>query len=370
MNKLTIWFWQRMVTPHMAHLATALARRGHDVIYVAEEEIAAERAALGWQPPDLQGATLRIAASAEEAVALVGGAPGGTVHLTQGLRSNGNVAPAQAAIKARRQRHYVIMETVDPRGLAGLLKPALYAWHLHRWRSGLDGILAIGADTSAWLRRLGPAHLQVFPFAYFLPEHSYPAPPTARSRFRFLFVGSLVPRKRLALLLESLSGFAEYDFVLEVVGDGPLRSDLEGLATRLLPGRVTFHGVLPITEIPVHMAKADCLVLPSSHDGWGAVASEALMAGTPVICSAACGARGVVQAGGVGGVFETADAADLRRLLEATLAKGRIASDDRLALRTWARCLGADAGAEYVEALLAANATSGHVPTPPWEHVA
>jgi hypothetical protein len=39
----------------------------------------------------------------------------------------------------------------------------------------------------------------------------------------------------------------------------------------MLPGRVSFRGLLPISNIPGHMAAADCLVLPSSHDGWGAV---------------------------------------------------------------------------------------------------
>lgn len=49
------------------------------------------------------------------------------------------------------------------------------------------------------------------------------------------------------------------------------------------------------------MARADVLVLPSWHDGWGAVVSEALMAGTPAIASDACGSAGVVRASGVGG---------------------------------------------------------------------
>lgn len=367
MTKLTIWFWQRMVTPHMTYLAAALARRGHDVTYVAEEEVAAERAALGWQLPDLHGVTLRFATNAEEATVLVNGAPADTVHLTQGLRSNGNVAPAQAAIKAQGQRHFVIMETVDQRGVAGLFKPALYFWHLQRWRRGLDGILAIGAATPAWLRRLAPASLQVYPFAYFLPEHLCTPPSTGGSRFRFLFVGSLIPLKRVDMLLQTLSDFTKHDFEVEVVGDGPMRAELEAMAQRDLPGRVSFLGVLPISKIAGHMARADCLVLPSSHDGWGAVVSEALMAGTPVICSATCGARSVVQASGAGGIFDTSDEADLRQLLKSTLARGNIGRDDRQALRSWARCLGADAGAEYLEALIAAEPATARVPPPPWE---
>ena len=62
-----------------------------------------------------------------------------------------------------------------------------------------------------------------------------------------------------------------------------------------------------MNDIPHLMSSADCLILPSRHDGWGAVVSEALMVGTPVICSDACGSAGVVHASGVGGVFRSGD---------------------------------------------------------------
>lgn len=32
----SVWFWQRIVSPHMAGLASALAKRGCQVVYVAE----------------------------------------------------------------------------------------------------------------------------------------------------------------------------------------------------------------------------------------------------------------------------------------------------------------------------------------------
>jgi glycosyltransferase involved in cell wall biosynthesis len=157
------------------------------------------------------------------------------------------------------------METVDQRGVAGLLKPALYFWHLHRWRRGLDGILAIGAGTPTWLRRLAPKGLRVFPFAYFLPKYPPPPPPTSGTHFRFLFVGSLIPLKRVDLLLQTLGSLSEYEFEVEVVGDGPMLAELEAMAQRIMPGRVSFRGVLPISNINSHMAMADCLVLPSTH---------------------------------------------------------------------------------------------------------
>jgi len=351
----------------MAYLAEALTRLGHDVTYVAEEEIAAERVALGWQMPDLRGVTLRFARTAVDVSALVEEASVDTVHLTQGLRSNGSIAFAQAAIRGRRQRHFAMIETVDQRGVTGLLKLALYFWHLHVRQRRLDGVLAIGVSTPAWLRRLAPADLPVCPFAYFLAAPPCGSPSIRGSSIRFLFVGSLIPLKRLDLLLQVLAYFTGCDFEVQVVGDGPMRKQLEAQAERVLPGRVTFHGVRPISEIPSHMAKADCLVLPSIHDGWGAVVSEALMVGTPVICSDACGSAGVVRASGFGGVFRRDDRASLKTLLDQILRKGQLSCRERNALASWATCLGDDAGAVYLLKLLEHAEAGISPPLPPWE---
>lgn len=367
MTALSIWFWQRLVTPHMALLASEMAARGHDVTYVAEQPLNAERTALGWEEFDLPGVSVHFATTASEAEALVANSEDHTVHLTQGLRANGNVAAAQNAIRARGQCHFVVMETVDRRGASRFLKAPLYAWHLFRWRRGLHGVLAIGADTPDWLRRLAPVRLRIFPFAYFLQAPKPLLVDSPDAPFGFLFVGALCWRKRIDLLLRGLGELSRQNFHVDIVGDGPLRTDLEALAARVLPGRVTFHGVLPISHIPAYMSSADCLILPSEHDGWGAVISEALMAGTPVICSAACGARAVVQASGTGGVFPTNDTPALRQLLDTALAKGKIGNDDRAHLRSWARCLGAAAGATYLEAILAAKQVSAaRAPSPPW----
>lgn len=367
MSRLTIWFWQRMLTPHMAYLALSLWQRGHDVTYVTEEEMSAERAAMGWQLPDLLGVTVRFAANARDASALVRAAPTSSVHLTQGFRSNGNISSAQATIRAHGHRHFVVMETVRQQGLRGLAKPAVYWWHFHRWRDSLEGVLAIGADTPAWISRLAPSGLAVYPFAYFLPELICQLPRSQSPRFRFMFVGSLNPGKRVDLLLTALAELQGYEFEVELVGDGPSRPQLESLAQEILGNRVVFLGVRPITEIGNLLVQADCLVLPSSHDGWGAVVSEALLAGTPVICSSACGSKVVVDSSGSGGVFETSDLAGLRNLLEAAVLGGKISTAQRQALRSWSTCLSADAGAEYLESLLLASLEKRQAPPPPWE---
>jgi glycosyltransferase involved in cell wall biosynthesis len=113
------------------------------------------------------------------------------------------------------------------------------------------------------------------------------------------------------------------------------------------------------------MAQADCLVLPSRHDGWGAVVSEALLVGTPAVCSDACGAAGVARASGVGGVFATGDVEALSSVLRRIVSQGRQTPDQRARLAKWACCLGASAGADYLARILGRPAGVGH-PPPPW----
>lgn len=362
----SIWFWQRMISPHMAYLATAMAHRGHSVSYVAEEALSPERAAMGWQQPPTGSLQLRYATNSITARMLAEQAPETSIHITQGLRANGVIGGAQSVIRRRNLRHFIVIETVDTRGPIGPLKTPLYAWNLSRWHSSLEGILAIGEDTPHWFSRLAP-RLRIIPFAYFLPRPASSPETTNCGPFTFLYVGSLVALKRVDLLLERLALLQSRDFVLEIVGDGPLRRNLEALAEKLLPDRVIFHGTVGIDEVPRYMAAANCLVLPSDHDGWGAVISEALMVGTPVICSSACGAKGAVVASKQGGVFYKNNPCELDTLLKKVLEAGPLASEERTRLRQWASCLDVQAGAEYLEKHLNSSNFSDKI-YPPWEN--
>ena len=115
------------------------------------------------------------------------------------------------------------------------------------------------------------------------------------------------------------------------------------------------------------IAGSDCLVLPSEYDGWGAVVSEALLAGTPAICSSACGAAVAVEASGAGGVFASGDGVSLERLLHAQLRGSSWTQGQRAALRHWAHsALSADAGAAYLEAVIRSVEQSSPPPPAPW----
>lgn len=365
----SIWFWQGIISPHMAGLAVALSRRGCEVTYVARQALSEDRARQGWSAPPLVGVHLHLVATPDAVKERVASAPPDSVHLCGGLRGHGLIGVAQQALERRRLRQWVVLETVDDAGWIGALKRLEYARLFRRWRGRLQGVLAIGHATPDWVSSRGTLVKAVFPFAYFLPgeERERRDPPEPRGTFRFLFVGQFIERKRLALLIETLRELKQKDFQLVVIGGGPMEGPLRALAVSALPGRVDWVGALPMEGVRAAMARADCLVLPSRHDGWGAVVSEALMVGTPVICSDACGAAGVVRDSGQGGVFERGDLAGFAVLLDRAIVKGTATEAERLSLATWAACLAADAGADYLLEILDHADGRGQRPLPPWK---
>lgn len=369
MSSLEIYYWEKMNSPHKAGLLSALSRQGYKVTYVVESKITPDRLIQGWSEPRLQGVHLELISSAVEIERLIKRSEPQAIHICDGIRSNGMVVYARSILKRNGCRFWVFMETVEDQGWRGLIKRIEYRRLFWKWRKQLMGVLSAGLRTSQWVIECGVPPEKVYPFAYFLPHHqsiSFSEKNENRP-FHFIFVGQLNERKRVDLLIDGLEKIINTaDFKLIIIGTGPLNDVLQTRAERCLKDRVVWIGKLPLEEVPSAMAKADCLVLPSRHDGWGAVVSEALMAGTPVICSDHCGAAVAVEASGHGGVFQSGNVKSLSEQLLTSLLAGPLSTDQRTRLSEWARCLGAEAGAEYFINIIKQKPNSLK-PPPPWQ---
>lgn len=134
------------------------------------------------------------------------------------------------------------------------------------------------------------------------------------------FAGKLVTWKQPDLLLRAFASAGGAEAHLLMVGDGPMRNDLERWADRHLPGRVTFTGFLNQTEIPRAYRCADLLVLPSSTEAWGLVVNEVMNFAVPVLVSDRVGcAPDLVIPGKTGQIFRSGDEASLSGALEELL---------------------------------------------------
>jgi glycosyltransferase involved in cell wall biosynthesis len=364
---MNLYIWQSIVSPHMAGLAIALARKGCKVTYVAENVMSEDRKNLGWSTPALPGIALEIVSSKIAVIDFVANCSRDSIHICQGLRSNGLLTIASIELSNRGLQQWVVMETIDDSGWLGFFKRLEYNRLFWVRRQKLKGVLANGYKTSDWIMARGMPKKHIFPFTYFLPPHKkYVHPKTGSRGFRIIFVGNLIERKRLDLLIHAISKLPFASVELVVIGDGPLYKFLRAQAEAFLPGRVDWLGCLPMDQVPNEIAKADCLVLPSRHDGWGVVVSESLMVGTQVICSDRCGAAGVVEASGYGGVFKSGDLDDLQLKLQHLLDKGPLPTKIRKKLSKWALCLSVETGADYLLEIITYANAGGIKPLAPW----
>ncbi len=114
---------------------------------------------------------------------------------------------------------------------------------------------------------------------------------------RFLFVGRLVDKKGVDVLLHALSRVPEANLI--VVGDGPERGRLVRLTQRLgIVRQVSFRGVLPRASVLEELRVAHAIVIPSR------VGADRDQEGTPVVLGEAMAGCVPVIASRLGGIVE------------------------------------------------------------------
>jgi glycosyltransferase involved in cell wall biosynthesis len=147
-----------------------------------------------------------------------------------------------------------------------------------------------------------------------------PLPPVELQRPIFLFVGHVIPRKGLPLLLEACAilqtrGYQNY--ILQVVGDGDYQPELAAFCQEWqLLDRVQWVGRVAFDRIGSYFQAADVFVFPTQEDTWGVVTLEAMLLGKPILCSTGAGTAELVAPGENGYVFPPDDPVKLADLMQ------------------------------------------------------
>lgn len=119
-------------------------------------------------------------------------------------------------------------------------------------------------------------------------------PKSAKKRWDLLFVGNIVPVKRVHALIEAVAKVSKsiQGIRLGILGDGQEQARLERLAQTLgISENVEFLGRKPDVENYINASRV--VILASQSEGMPAVAIEAIFCGVPVILPDVGDMRGV-----------------------------------------------------------------------------
>ncbi len=164
------------------------------------------------------------------------------------------------------------------------------------------------------------------PFAT-VPNAVGPAPPPGQRLASVVAVGRLVEQKNHELAIRAITKVP--GATLAIVGDGPLRPQLERLAAEL-DAPVIFTGVRD--DARALMGAADVVVMPSRWEGLPLSALEALASGTPLVATDVRGLRELVTDGENALLVPEepeALAAAIRRVLEDSALAARLSEAGR-----------------------------------------
>lgn len=135
--------------------------------------------------------------------------------------------------------------------------------------------------------------------------------------FAILFAGRFAPEKRVPDLIDAYARLELPHKQLFLVGDGPLRSQIEAAILRNRAPGVRLTGFLQRDEVLKYYAACDALVLPSGSEPHGDVVMEGMCFGLPPVVSNRVGAAyDAVRNGWNGLVYPCGEVRQLTRCLE------------------------------------------------------
>jgi glycosyltransferase involved in cell wall biosynthesis len=373
MLKLTVWM--NMPSFYQSDLFKELVATGEvDLQVVYAKQLPADRLSLGWQQ-DLSGFAhhfldghrpirdaLRLARAQRD-----------RLHIVNGIWAESAFAATLTVLLLNGSK-YVIYSEAPNRTVSRAYSRRFAQWTFGRAvTQRATGLLPISYLAVDFFKQLGAKEAQLYPFGYFraTPRLSSGGLVEKHSdRIEAVFVGQLVRRKGLDLLIEAMHPlFNKYpNLFLTLIGGGEMQPELEKqIAAYGITERVLFAGTLNSSAIQARMAVADVVVLPSRWDGWGLVVNEAFSVGVPVILSDHCGASEIVRDGINGYVFRSEDVADLRRQFQQFLTD----KDKWPELHTTSAAVGEKLSTESAAAYLITclKHMTGALdvqPTPPW----
>jgi glycosyltransferase involved in cell wall biosynthesis len=286
-------FWQNILSIHQKDLLVALSKEV-EVWLVYEQELYESRKEMGWVVPELQGVKLIHIDNISEYTTLMLETLIDDYHIFSGINAYLKISIYfNKLYKLNSSRVLCFLErpgSLD-NGIKKFLRELKYRYFSFKYKN-IKYLLTPGGEK--YLLKVGFNKEKVIPFSYFGPDN-YISSTTQNELFTFIYVGSLIKRKNISLILESFKEIKNFQFSFNIVGTGPEVNNLKNKVYEYKIKNVSFLGNQNHKDVMNYIEKSDCLILPSLHDGWGYVVNEALSTGCSVICSDTCGVSSMVN---------------------------------------------------------------------------
>jgi glycosyltransferase involved in cell wall biosynthesis len=347
-----VFLWEPERSPHKLPLFRELMAhpRISSATYIAQGDLNVHRQLEGWQNDFDKDLPIIVGPTPVQIDSIVANSPADSIHIFSGMHWVPCIVNGLRAVIRYGRKFGILHEPRVFEGARGLAR-LTHSWLTEEpLRRNARFILAIGAHGPRWFRLSGYRPTRIFPFAYFLSNR-----PDTGASFQIAktgaivsFLGRLERLKGADLFLDAI-GRVKSPATFYAAGHGTLSSMMEH-AERTY---ACFHYIGPIkmAEVPYFLSNTDILVLPSitMDDGWGAVVSEALLAGAGVVASYKVGASMCLADEVRGTVVLKLTGHEVAAAVDGMIAKDLCAARYRKIRSHWAdKHLTQRAGVEYL----------------------
>lgn len=372
---MNFYFWQNTNSLHQSAFFNKLAKLNIGKVHlIVTESLSSSRLKMGWEEPVLEGVEVIYLSENKYSLhdLIVQNSGKDNIHVFSGINAFKNVHTAfKCAIK-----HQCVIgiftEPLDFRGKKGTLRKFRGYYHKLIYGSHIKFILTTGLQGVSQFEDWGYNNNKIFEWAYTVENSAVEHKDVNDDAFKIMFAGSLILRKGYDILIQALIKIKENNYQADFyclredqLDEGKLIHDQSGLGNklRMLP-------FLKNNELRKKMTEYDLFILPSRHDGWGAVVSESIMEGTPVLVSKKCGSSTLVSNESIGRVIHDLSDDEIAVNLQELIKKGKVSNQQKINNRDWAnKHISGQALAYYFKEVMEylTDDSTGIKPVAPWK---
>lgn len=194
--------------------------------------------------------------------------------------------------------------------ISKIIKPLIFFLSIATLKKA-DKVIVYNEHTKSQVARyINPSKIEIIPPGKDKNDFIYDKDKKFSDPIEFLYVGNLIYRKGVDLLIKafSLAHKKNPNIRLKIVGDGEERKNLEMLANELnLASSIVFLGTIENKNISSVYKNSHVFVSMQREESFGQIFIEAMACGLPIIATETVGARTIINKNNFGIIIPQED---------------------------------------------------------------